>query len=409
MVEIAGRALVVTTGRARGSLAAVRALGRAGWIVGVGLPDVRGIVTASQWCQQHHLVPRPRGDARPFIEAVRAAVDEGGYDIVFGGGDDSMAALALYRDDIPAVVAHPPSDVVMAAIDKVEVTRRGAAAGFATPYTKPATEQARRDWLGPVVVKCQAHWQPGQRHDHRIEARRYPDILSAADRIRFIVDAGLRPVLQQTIDGHLGALVGVMHGGRLIGRIQQEASGVWPTPNGVSSRAQTVDVDEALVARAEALLNDLGWVGLVELQFVTPAGGEPHLVDLNGRFYGSMALASAAGVNLADAWARQALGRPVPDLADGRVGVTFAWTAGDLRRAFAERRGGLMADIASTLWWARKSTTNSVWDRHDIGPATAMLAAAVTSTLATLRPRSRHVAARPADDRSRSPDGAGGC
>ena len=81
----------------------------------------------------------------------------------------------------------------------------------------------------------------------------------------------------------------------------------------------------------------------------------------------SMALANAAGTNLADAWARQSLGRPLPALPDGWPGVRFLWTAGDLRRAVTERRGGLVADVASTLRWLPGART-SVWDARDVGP-----------------------------------------
>lgn len=135
----------------------------------------------------------------------------------------------------------------------------------------------------------------------------------------------------------------------------------------MSASAVTVAVDTDLAARAEKLLVGLGWAGLVELQFLTGADGVPHLIDLNGRFYGSMALADVARPGLADAWARQALGLPVPDLADARPGVRFAWAAGDLRRATVERRGGLVRDVARTVAWAATSR-KSVWSVADPGP-----------------------------------------
>lgn len=362
------RVLIVTLGRSRGALAAVRALGRADWFVGVGTPDARGMVTASRWCARRHLVPRPRGDAAQFIAAVGDAVRDGAYDIVFGAGDDSVAALATYRDQVPTRVAHPDADTVLTALDKVELARRAAGVGLAVPRYQVADEAALARWSGPVIVKCRSHWYTGQRQLYRIEARRYPDVAGAIDGVRFIQDAGFEAVLQEPIGGQLEALIGLFHQGRLLGRIQQQASRVWPTPAGVSSRAEAVPVDEELAARATALLTDLRWSGLVELQFLRPPGGQPHLIDLNGRFYGSMALASAAGLNLPDLWAQQVLGYPLPHIEDGRPGVRYVWLAGDVRRAFVERRGGLVADVASTLRWAVQAT-ESVVEMRDLGPA----------------------------------------
>lgn len=363
----AKRALVVTSGRSRGSLAGARALSQTGWFVGVGTPDGAGMVTTSRACVRRHIVPRPRGDARTFVAGVQQAVQQEGYDVVFGGGDDWMAALALHHAEIPAVVAHPPTEVVADALDKVGLARRAAQAGLLAPRTEPATDGSMASWSGPVVVKCRAHWHPRQQAQHRIEARRYPDIDRAADRIRLLRDAGLDPVLQEPVDGDLEALIGLVDGDRLLGRVQQRSPCLWPIPSGVSCRAETVPVDEGLAARVTNLLRVLRWSGLVELQFLRDADHRLHLIDLNGRFFGSMALSIAAGPNLPDAWGRQILGEPVPPLPDGRQGTRFIWTAGDLRRARIERRGGLLRDVISTVRWFPGATT-SVWDRRDPAP-----------------------------------------
>ncbi len=131
-------------------------------------------------------------------------------------------------------------------------------------------------------------------------------------------------------------------------------------------------VDEVLAAGAHRRLADLGWSGLVQLQFLRDAAGVAHLIDLNGRFFGSMALALRAGANLPDLWARQTLGESVPAPADARTGVRFVWAAGDLRRAHVERREGLVADVASVLRWLPGSVT-SVWDPRDPDPTLSLI------------------------------------
>lgn len=328
---------------------------------------------ASRWCRREHRVPLPRGNRAGFVGSVREALRSGRYEVVFGGGDDWVAALATHREEFPARVAHPDADTVAASLDKLELTRRAVDCGFAAPRTVPADGTALARWEGPAVVKCRTHWSPGHEHHQRIEARRFDDPASARDRVEQIRRAGFEPVLQELIRGRLEALTGLFAGGRLRGRVQQVAHGVWPTPSGVSCRARTVPVDERLAEQASVLLAELGWSGLVELQFLTPEDGRRHLIDLNGRFYGSLALANAAGPNLPDAWGRQVLGRPVPELPDARPGVRYLWLGGDLRRARVERRGGLLRDVGSSLSWALFGTT-SVWDRRDPSPTVAQIA-----------------------------------
>jgi len=378
------RALVVSSSRTRGVLAAARALGGSGWTVGIGTPDDGGMVAASRWCSRHHHVPRPRGDCREFIDGVRAAIRDGGYEVVFGGGDDWAAALGMYADELDAHVAHPAADVMMRALDKEELVARAKANGLATPHTVHADDAAMAYWTGPVFVKCRTHWFPGQEHRERIEARAFPDIDAASAQVRQLRDAGFDVVLQAPIAGRLSALIGLFDGTRLRGRVQQTTFGSWPTPAGPSARAETEPVDEYLVEGVEAMLADIGWQGLVEVQFVTPAGGLPHVIDLNGRFYGSMALAIGAGVNLPDAWGRQVLGLPLPDLPDGEPGVRYVWGAGDLRRAVTERRGGLARDVASSVGWLLGPSVTSVFDVRDPAPTmhlvTARLRRAVDTT-----------------------------
>jgi predicted ATP-grasp superfamily ATP-dependent carboligase len=392
------RALIVSLGRSRGTLAATRALGSAGWAVGVRTPDGGGMVGASRWCAARHVVPRPRGDGEAFVASVGNAIADGGYSVVFAGGDDWLAALATHRDDIPARIAHPDASVVDAALDKFELARRGARAGFRVPETRLASPELLASWDGPVIVKCRSHRDMGQQYPYRIETRRFPDAAAAAGRVEFIQQAGLEPVIQRPVDGSLSALIGLFHEGRLLGRVQQQVFGAWPSPNGVSTRAQTVPVDPGLAEPATALLDDLGWSGLVELQFLTGADGTQWLIDLNGYLYGSMALACAAVPGLTGAWGRQALGRPVPRLADGPAGMRFLWGAGDLRRAVSERRGGLLADLSAVLAWA-PGATSSVWDRGDVGPTLFQLGA-------RLRPGKRRPRS-PVPARERIGSGAG--
>lgn len=368
----ARRALIVGLARSRGSLAAARALASAGWVVGLGTPEGGGMVTASRSCHARHRVPRPRGDGADFITAIGRAVDEGGYEVVFGGADDWAAALSRYRDRVPGHVAHPDIAVFEAALDKLGLAERAAEVGLASPQTALADATAVAAWHGPVVVKCRAHWVAGQPDGPRVEARYFPDVRAAAGRIRSIREAGFDPILQQPVRGQLQALIGLFHAGGLQGRLMQRTSGLWPTPSGVSSRAMSMPVDESLARRCEELLSALGWSGLVEMQFLVPEDDEPQLIDLNGRFYGSMALANLAGPNLPDAWGRQVLRAPLPALPDARPGVRYLWIAGDLRRALTEKRGGRVADVWSTLLWKQGAAT-SVWDRRDPGPALDLL------------------------------------
>jgi predicted ATP-grasp superfamily ATP-dependent carboligase len=368
--------LVVEDGFGPHPLAAVRAFGRAGWQVAVGSPQRAGRAVRSRWTRRWHEVPPAERDVAAFLAATVAAVDEGAYDLVFGGDDVEVLALSLGRDRLPACFPYAAHDLVVRAMDKVHLTEAAARAGLSAPPTSTSVQALDP----PVYVKPRLHWAPGARSaSARLPVRLCTTRDEAAAAADEIVIAGGQPLFQTPVPGRLTALTGVVHEGRLLAPVQQVA--VRESPEWRNSvRAETVPLDADLAARAQALLAHLGWSGLANLQFLQPPGGELHLTDLNGRFYGSMALALASGVNHPVLWARLALSQSPGPLPTARVGVRYQVLEEDLRRAFAERRGGLVRDLASCLRYA-PGAAHGTWSSADPGPAAYRGAAAARESV----------------------------
>ncbi len=207
----------------------------------------------------------------------------------------------------------------------------------------------------PVVVKSRLHWTPGTGAGVRHLLVSFPaDRAEVSERVAEMAAAGGEAVLQQPIEGELMALSTVIDaGGGAVAWSQQRT--LRPSLRRTSARAETVPLDTELADRVLALLADLGWFGLANLQFLRPPGGEPHLIDLNGRFYGSIELAIAAGANLPVIWAELAQGRAPAEPVMARPGVGFQRLPTDLRRARVERRHGLALDVLDTVAYAPRA------------------------------------------------------
>jgi predicted ATP-grasp superfamily ATP-dependent carboligase len=201
-------------------------------------------------------------------------------------------------------------------------------------------------------------------------------------RLAALGAAGGAGIVQEVIRGRLVALTVLCDGRRrVVARVQQEALRIWPGEAGMSARARTVPIDEELSAGVERLLGDLGWFGLAQLQFLAPPAEAPRLIDLNARFYGSLALAVAAGVNLPALWARLATGRAVPRRADAAAGVRYQWLEADLRRAREGRgTGSVTADALGCLRWSI-GARHSIWALDDPRPFARAAAALVRERL----------------------------
>jgi predicted ATP-grasp superfamily ATP-dependent carboligase len=362
------KALIVGDAHLRGSLAAVRALARAGWEVSIGSP-ARGISSSSRFCSRWHHVPAPERSLDAFGAAVASAVSRHRYDVVFGGGDAEVLAVSAIRETLPARVPYTPHARLLRAIDKLELARIARRAGVSTPATVPA----REDWDAhlplPVVVKPSLHWQPGCSGPSRLEATVCRNTAEVARRTEEIERWGRQALVQEFVEGELLAYVALTDaGGAVVAAFAQATDRIWPLRTGVFARASTCAVDHGLAAKTSALLRELGWFGVAQLQFQVGHGREPLLIDFNGRFYLSLALATGAGLNLPALWAAMAVGVPAPAAAAVPEGVRYQWLEGDLRRAVSERRGGLVTDVVATLRYAR-GATHTLWDPEDLRPA----------------------------------------
>jgi predicted ATP-grasp superfamily ATP-dependent carboligase len=363
------RALIFEHGRNRAALAGARALNAAGWEVGVASPDPVELAPSSRAVSRWHRVEPPEWGLEDSIRALGDAIAAGGYEVVLPADDAKLMALSLRRGDLHGAVRYPSHEVVVRALDKLLLAEAAGRAGLHPPIT----EAAGRDALPgheTLVVKPRLH--AGFRregvpaHWDALVATSRRAALEHAEELRA---GGAEPVFQEHVRGGLAAFSAVAEReGRLVGRVQQASERIWPPGAGFSTRARTMPVDPALAERVAALLGELGWTGLAELQFIVDGEGRWRLLDLNGRLYGSLALAVAAGVNLPAAWAAVATGRPAPAAADARPGVRYQWLEGDLRRAARERSGGLAADLAGSFRYAL-GACHSIWRIDDPAPA----------------------------------------
>lgn len=358
------RALIVEDGYQRGALAAARALAGTGWTVGIASPRP-GFAFRSRATARRHEVPPPEAGEEAFLEAVRAAIGAGGYEIVFGAGDGEVIALSAGRESLPAVVPYPEHDQVLRALDKVRLAEAAAGVGLRVPepisldhvdgpvIVKPRLTTARDAEGGVIRLRAALASGPG-------------DAARKADELRSV---GAEPLFQRHVPGALTALIMLVdRESRPVVAVQQRAEAIWPPDVGGSVRARTEAVDENLEQLVTKLLAELRWFGLAQVQFQSDGQAEPVLIDLNGRFYGSMALALAAGPNLPAIWAALGTGKRPPVAVLPRAGVRYHWLEADLRRALRERRGGLARDVLGSLGYAR-GATHGLWNPRDPLPA----------------------------------------
>jgi hypothetical protein len=160
----------------------------------------------------------------------------------------------------------------------------------------------------------------------------------AADRAGLRALGGRLPgemqlIVQERVAGpQLSLAVVLTRDGELLGAFQHAVERTWPLAGGTTSLARSEPADPALVEAVAGILRRAGFWGLAQLDLVGGGGVDrPVVLDVNTRFYGSMALAGACGVNLPAAWHAAAVERPRAEPASYRCGLRFWWAEGDIR------------------------------------------------------------------------------
>lgn len=305
----------------------LRALGRAG-VPAIAMAPRRG--SGGRWSR--YAAGRATGpdacvDPAGFADAVTRVAGRHGPLWVYPGQEESVDAL-LAAAPLPAEVLlpYPDASVVDGVRRKAGLADLAHRVGLGVPptlYAGPAAGLDPRLVDGPMVLKA-------QRKGTSLGVARVVEAPGDAERLLAGLDPGEEVLLQARLEGSLAALAVVVdREGRLVARFEQRSARTWPAGAGPSAVAVGVAPDEELAERVGAALAERGFWGLAQLQFLDGPDGRA-LIDVNTRYYGSLALAVASGVNLPVAWHAVACGERLPPPAAYRPGVTYRHLEVDL-------------------------------------------------------------------------------
>lgn len=368
-LDDAGRVLVLDPGSLT-AVSTVRALGSAGWKVGVGTEKRDSAASASRHCGAKHFVPSPGNNLDEFVEAVNRAVAESGYEIIFGCGDAQVFALSAARERIKATVPYAPNDILRRAFDKLDLIEVARDAGLGVPRTAAAGDPAAASLTPPLAVKSRWHWSPGGGAAERIPVSICETHADAGCFAEHIKASGGQAVFQEYQDGWLLSFnVVTDRHCRPLAMLQQKAHGIWPLRAGTPSRGVTMEIDSSLAAGIIRFLKALGWFGLVNLQFIVPEDGNPRLIDFNGRPYQTLSLALGAGINFLDIWARAATDRDLYLPEPARPGIRYYDFRQEMLRIRAQY-GVSPVRLAESFGFAL-TAKHIIWTLDDLRPVVA--------------------------------------
>ena len=338
--------MLVTDGEERAALAVVRSLGRAGHAVRVCSVRSRSLAGASRWCTAADRVPDPLREPDAYAAAVRDICARESIDALIPISEASALALLPAEARPPGVVIpFPALSVFRAACDKQGVALAAAQAGIAVPRQIVVQRPEDRASITPDAVAYPVVLKPARSVAEAEGARRKTGVRHAADWVQ--LQAGLAelpasayPVLvQQRVTGPGVGIFLLLWDDRVRAVFAHRRLREKPPSGGVSVYRESVAPDPALVERAVRLLRRIGWQGvaMVELK-VEASTGTPYLMEVNGRFWGSLQLAIDAGVDFPALLLDAAFGAAAAPPPAWRPGVRSRWWWGEVDHLLARAR-----------------------------------------------------------------------
>ena len=335
--------VLVTDGEQRATLAIVRSLGKAGHRVEVVSVSGRSLAGASRYCRSDHAVPDPLADPDAFGAAVLARVQERSIEALIPATEASLRVLLPLREQLAGVLLPFPDEATFARVsDKENILASARDQGIAVPeqVTLRTRDPESIGSLGfPLVLKP---WVSVVREEGR--ARKL-GVVHVGDRaelesaLRGLPEAAFPVLAQQRIVGPGVGIFLLRWNGRTIARFAHRRIREKPPSGGVSVYRESVEVPEAWFLQAERLLDSAGWSGVAMVEFkVNRDSGVPVLMEVNGRFWGSLQLAADAGVDFPRLLLEAATGEPAVEPPSYRDGIRLRWEWGDVDHLLARLR-----------------------------------------------------------------------
>lgn len=314
--------------------------------------------------------------------AITEMIQREDIDCIFPGNDSALLFVADHYDRLSslAVVAAPPPETLYCVLNKERTLQAAAECSVEAPRSYRFEDRndlasASGSLPFPLVAKG---FSKQVMNISAFKTRYYRDYRSLERDYELDPDYGRKYMLQEFAPGEGFGIEVIMDEGEPHLMFAHRRLKEYPTTGGVSVIAEAVTPPPALVERALRLLRHIGWNGIAMVEFRWDrATGRITLMEINGRFWGSLALSQACGVDFAYAAWRHAHHLPAEPQHPHTTGKRGRWTSGVLLRiqevshpqSDGMPRPGFAKELLSAAASFRPGIHDLLWRWQDPRPA----------------------------------------
>lgn len=319
------------------SVTCIRSLGKRG-IEPIGIAqEQRAPGLHSKYCSEAVFTPGPDENLEAYASTLLEVARRPEVQTITPHREGDIYVLAKYRDRFAEHVGTPwPSfETVRESQDRLALVERANDAGVAVPETALLTEWS--DWDRRTVIKPRYSAVVA---DDRLTAADvvFPERGESPDVESIVEEMGHEPIVQEYVPGdprgNEHGFYALFDHGTPVATFQHRRVRSFRYTGGASVFRESVKLPD-LKRSGMAVLESLDWHGPAMVEFKrNPHTDEFVLMEVNPRFWGSLALSVAAGVDFPYWYYRLATDElDVPAVPDYRAGVGCHLLRGELAYA----------------------------------------------------------------------------
>jgi protein-tyrosine-phosphatase/predicted ATP-grasp superfamily ATP-dependent carboligase len=328
-------------------------------------------------------LPNYRNMPAEFIEQLTELIQVGRYDTLLPCSDAGLVAVSDHYARLAALlyVGCPEPHIVKRVLDKDQTIEAAKACGLRVPVTYDAPdlttlEKLRNRLRFPLIAK------PRSKEDerrHTFKSKYFISFQNLRDAFLTEPEFGTQNLLQEYCVGEGVGIEVLLHEGAPVALFQHRRLKELPISGGGSVVCLSEPLNPELADSAVRLLQRLEWRGVAMVEFRYDRGArQATLMEVNGRYWGSLPLAIRAGVDFPLYEWQIARGEKPSVPASYRTGLRLRSLSYDLRRLSSLFTEAPLDDYPLPSKWQESvrflkdsfvSTSPALWSWRDPVPA----------------------------------------
>jgi len=333
--------VIITNAEYKHTLAAVRSMGKKGVDVFAASNTKHALSFYSKYCRKSLMYSNPNNEDQ-FICDILNIIKDVNFDVLLPIGFNICMAIAKHQKELTQYVKIPIAsyESMKIASDKNATVKFASNNNISHPRTyhpenSEDIENLSSELKYPVVIKALEESGSVKYANSKEELMILYDYVCKTHKAQ--VDQGKLPQIQEYIKGDGYGFFALFNRGEPRAVFAHKRLHEYPPSGGPSTMARSF-YDPELQALGIKILKKLNWHGVAMVEFKKDIlSGEFKLIEINPKFWGSLGLAIASGVDFPFLASKMCMEGDIDPVFEYNKDLIYRWVFPDLMYSVASR------------------------------------------------------------------------